>query len=88
MKSFGWKVFAELVALMTVVGGLIAVVIELRQSQSALSTQAYAPHWRVFRIPEPRQQFSEKVERVVADQAVNLSLEKDYLCSPEQWSIG
>jgi hypothetical protein len=41
MKISGWKDFAELAALVAVVGGLVAVVIELRQTQSALSAQAY-----------------------------------------------
>lgn len=159
MKISGWKEFAELVALTAVVGGLVAVVIELRQTQSALSAQAYqtraldvintmhessanpkqamllsdylggkltvdaispeelsqlrshfyirrtdldnehyqfqngfldpdfyetttkreikayAPHWRAFGIPEPRQQFSEEVERILADPAVKSALE-------------
>jgi hypothetical protein len=41
MKISRWKDFAELVALIAVVGGLAAVVVELRQTQSALSAQAY-----------------------------------------------
>ena len=159
MKISDWKEFAELVALIAVVGGLAAVVIELRQTQSALRAQAYqtraldvidtmrelsanpepamlmsayldggltidtaspeeasllrsyfyirrtdldnehyqfqngfldpdfyetttereikayAPHWRAFGIPEPRQQFSEEVERILADPAVKSALE-------------
>ena len=159
MKISGLKEFAELIALVAVVGGLIAVVIELRQTQSALGAQAYqsraldvintmhelsanperaivvsdyldgdltvdsaspeelvqlrnyfyirrtdldnehyqyqngfldpdfyetttrreikayAPHWRAFGIPEPRQQFSEEVERILADPAVKSVLE-------------
>jgi hypothetical protein len=159
MKISGWKEFAELVALIAVVGGLVAVVIELRQTQSALSAQAYqtraldviytihessanpeqavlrsqyldgdltvdaaspeelvqlrnyfymrrtdldnehyqyqngfldpdfyetttkreikayAPHWRAFGIPEPRQQFSEEVDRILADPSVKSALE-------------
>lgn len=159
MKISGWKDLAELVALVAVIGGLVAVVIELRQTQSALSAQAYqsraldvintmhevsanpelailvndyldgdltvdaastkeliqlrnhfylrrtdldnehyqyqngfldpdfyetttrreikayAPHWRAFGIPEPRQRFSEEVERILADPAVKSILE-------------
>ena len=159
MKISGWKDLAELVALVAVIGGLVAVVIELRQTQSALSSQAYqtraldvintmhevsanpelavlvndyldgdltvdaasteelvqlrnhfylrrtdldnehyqyqngfldpdfyatttrreikayAPHWRAFGIPEPRQQFSEEVERILADPTVKSVLE-------------
>jgi len=41
MKISPWKDLAELLALMAVVGGLVAVVFELRQTQSALSAQAY-----------------------------------------------
>ncbi len=41
MKLSGWKDIAEIVALAAVVGGLIAIVIELRQTQSALRAQAY-----------------------------------------------
>ena len=41
MKLSKWKDLVELVALITVVGGLVAVVIELRQTQSALRAQAY-----------------------------------------------
>jgi len=41
MKISRWKDTAELIALVAVIGGLIAVVIELRQTQSALSAQAY-----------------------------------------------
>ncbi len=159
MKFSAWKEFAELVALIAVVGGLFAVVIELRQTQSALRAQAYqtraldvidtmrefsgnpepamlmrdyldgnltvdaaspeelsqlrilfyirrtdldnehyqfqngfldpdfyqtttereikayAPHWRAFEIPEPRRQFTEEVERILADPAVKSALE-------------
>ena len=41
MEIRQWKEFAELVALLAVVGGLVAVVVELRQTQSALKAQAY-----------------------------------------------
>jgi hypothetical protein len=41
MKISRWKDSAELIALVAVIGGLIAVVMELRQTQSALSAQAY-----------------------------------------------
>ena len=41
MKFSNWKEIAELLTLMAVVGGLIAVVAELRQTQAALSAQAY-----------------------------------------------
>jgi len=41
LKLSNWKDLVELVALLTVIGGLAAVVIELRQTQSALSAQAY-----------------------------------------------
>jgi hypothetical protein len=37
--------------------------------------KAYAPHWRAFGVPEPRQQFSEEVERILADPAVKSSLQ-------------
>ena len=151
--------FAELAALVAVVGGLVALVIELRQTQSALSAQAYqtraldvmntmhqssanperqilvtdfmkgnvtleaaspeevvqirnhfylrrtdldnehyqyqsgfldpdfyqtttkreikayAPHWRALGIPEPRQQFSQEVDRILADPTVKSALE-------------
>ena len=159
MKLSGWKDIAEIVALMAVVGGLIAVVIELRQTQSALRAQAYqtraldvistmrvrsvspeldlllsdylskkiavetaspqelsklrshfyirrtdldnehyqysngfldsdfyrtttereikafAPHWRGFGIPEPRQQFIEEVDRILADPSIKSALD-------------
>jgi hypothetical protein len=41
MKTSSWKETAELLALVAVIGGLIAVVMELRQTQSALRAQAY-----------------------------------------------
>ena len=41
MKISNWKETAELLALVAVIGGLIAVVMELRQTQSALRAQAY-----------------------------------------------
>ncbi len=41
MKISRWKDSAELIALVAVIGGLIAVVMELRQTQSALRAQAY-----------------------------------------------
>jgi hypothetical protein len=41
MKISRWKDTAELIALVAVIGGLIAVVMELRQTQSALRAQAY-----------------------------------------------
>ena len=41
MKISSWKETAELLALVAVIGGLIAVVMELRQTQSALRAQAY-----------------------------------------------
>jgi hypothetical protein len=41
MKISNWKESAELLALVAVIGGLIAVVMELRQTQSALRAQAY-----------------------------------------------
>jgi hypothetical protein len=41
MKTSNWKETAELLALVAVIGGLIAVVMELRQTQSALRAQAY-----------------------------------------------
>jgi len=41
MKNRNWKEIAELVALIAVVGGLAAVVVELRQTQVALRAQAY-----------------------------------------------
>ena len=159
MKISGWKDLAELVALVAIVGGLVAVVTELRQTQSALSAaayqsralaamdaflevaanpeltildsryldgqltadtaspeelirlrtifylrridldnehyqyqngfldpdfyetttkreiKAYAPHWRAFGIPEPRQRFSDEVDRILADPGVDSILE-------------
>ena len=41
MKTSSWKETAELLVLVAVIGGLIAVVMELRQTQSALRAQAY-----------------------------------------------
>ncbi len=41
MKISRWKDTAELIALVAVIGGLIAVVMELRQTQTALRAQAY-----------------------------------------------
>ena len=41
MKSRNWKDIAELAALVAVVGGLAAVVVELRQTQVAFRAQAY-----------------------------------------------
>ena len=159
MKLSRWKDIAEIVALTAVVGGLVAVVIELRQTQVALRAQAYqaraldvistmresytnpdlevllndyfgnkltvetaspqelsqirshlyirrtdtdnehyqyqngfldpdfyhtttereikafAPHWRAFGIPEPRQQFAAEVDRILGDPAIKSSLE-------------
>lgn len=159
MNTSSWKDYAELVALIAVVGGLFAVVIELRQTQSALRAQAYqtraldaisatrewakdpkpamlfgdyldgdltadtaspeelaqlrshfytrrtdldnehyqyqngfldpdfyetttkreikayAPHWRAFGVAEPRQQFTEEVDRILADPTVKSALE-------------
>jgi hypothetical protein len=37
--------------------------------------KAYAPHWRAFRVPEPRQQFTEEVDRIFADPTVKSALE-------------
>jgi hypothetical protein len=37
--------------------------------------KAYAPHWRAFGVLEPRQQFTEEVERILADPAVKSALE-------------
>ena len=159
MNISKWKELAEFIALIAVVGGLIAVVIELRQTQSALRAQAYqtraldaisatrewsrspeqamlfgdyldgslttvaaspeelsrlrshfytrrtdldnehyqyqngfldpdfyetttkreikayAPHWRAFGILEPRQQFTEEVDKILADPAVKSVLQ-------------
>jgi len=159
MKLSGWKDIAEIVALVAVIGGLVAVVIELRQTQSALRAQAYqaraldvistmresslypelyvllsdflaakltvetasplelsrlrshfyirrtdldnehfqyqngfldpdfyrtttereikafAPHWRGLGIPEPRQQFIEEVDRILADPSIRSALD-------------
>ncbi len=41
MNLTKWKDIAELVALIAVIGSLIAVAIELRQTQSALQAQTY-----------------------------------------------
>jgi hypothetical protein len=41
MKSQSWKDYAELIALVALVGTLIAVVVELRQTQAALQAQTY-----------------------------------------------
>jgi hypothetical protein len=41
LKLSRWKDVAEIVALAAIVGGLIAVVMELRQTQTALRAQAY-----------------------------------------------
>lgn len=41
MNIASWKETAELIALVAVVGSLIAVVFELRQTQGALQAQAY-----------------------------------------------
>ena len=159
MKLSGWKDIAEIVALAAVVGGLIAIVVELRQTQSALRAQAYqsraidvinamrtysanpelemllnnvftkeldvesaspkeqsrlrshfylrrtdldnehyqfqngfldpdfyhtttereikafAPYWRAFGIPEPRQQFAVEVDRILADPTIKSALD-------------
>ena len=159
MKLSGWKDIAEIVALAAVVGGLIVIVVELRQTQSALRAQAYqsraidvinamrtysanpelemlltnvftkqldvesaspteqsrlrshfylkrtdldnehyqfqngfldpdfyhtttereikafAPYWRAFGIPEPRQQFAEEVDRILADPTIKSALD-------------
>jgi len=158
MKTSSWKETAELIALVAVIGGLIAVVMELRQTQSALRAQAYqtraldvisamqvnsanpelalliqkvysnemdiesatpeersqirshfyvkrtdldnehyqfqngfldpdfyrtttereikafAPFWRALEIAEPRQQFTEEVERILADPSIQSAL--------------
>jgi len=159
MKTSSWKETAELLALVAVIGGLIAVVMELRQTQSALRAQAYqtraldvigamqinsanpeldllikkvysneldfeaavpeersqisshfyikrtdldnehyqfqngfldpdfyrtttereikafAPFWRALGIAEPRQQFTEEVDRILADPSIKSALD-------------
>jgi hypothetical protein len=159
MKISSWKDTAELFALVAVIGGLIAVVMELRQTQSALRSQAYqsraldvigamrvrsanpeldllikkvnsneldiesltpeersqisshfysrrtdldnehyqfqngfldpdfyrtttereikayAPFWRELGIPEPRQQFTEEVDRILVDPSIKSALD-------------
>lgn len=159
MKISSWKETAELLALVAVIGGLIAVVMELRQTQSALRAQAYqtraldvigamrfnsanpelslliqkvysndldiesatpeemsqiishfyirrtdvdnehyqfqngfldpdfyrtttereikafAPFWRALGVNEPRQQFTEEVDRILADPSIKSALE-------------
>ena len=159
MNTSNWKDYAELIALVAIIGGLVAVVIELRQTQSALRAQAYqtraldaisatrewsmnpepamlfgdylagnlttdtaspeqlsqlrshfyarrtdldnehyqyqngfldpdfyepttkreikayAPHWRSFGVLEPRRQFTEEVEKILADPTVESALE-------------
>lgn len=35
--------------------------------------KAFAPHWRDFGVPEPRRQFTEEVDRILADPAVKSS---------------
>ena len=159
MKNSSWKETAELLALVAVIGGLIAVVMELRQTQSALRAQAYqtraldvidamqinsanpeldllikkvysneldfeaavpeersqirshfyikrtdldnehyqfqngfldpdfyrtttereikafAPFWRALAIAEPRQQFTEEVDRILADPSIKSALD-------------
>ncbi len=37
--------------------------------------KAYAPHWRAFGVAEPRQQFTEEVDRILADPTVKSALE-------------
>ncbi len=158
MQISRWKELAELIALLAVVGGLVGIVIELRQTQSALSAQAYqtraldvistlhelsayperavlvseylngdlaiesisaeeqvqlrnyfyvrrtdldnehyqyqngfldpdfyetttmreikayAPHWRAIGILEPRKQFSDEVDRILANPAISAAL--------------
>lgn len=159
MKTSSWKETVELLALVAVIGGLIAVVMELRQTQSALRAQAYqtraldvigamqvrsanpeldllikkvysneldfeaavpeersqisshfyikrtdldnehyqfqngfldpdfyrtttereikafAPFWRALEINEPRQQFTEEVDRILADPSIKSALD-------------
>lgn len=159
MKISSWIETAELLALVAVIGGLIAVVMELRQTQSALRAQAYqtraldvigamrfnsanpelslliqkvysndldiesatpeemsqiishfyirrtdvdnehyqfqngfldpdfyrtttereikafAPFWRALGVNEPRQQFTEEVDRILADPSIKSALE-------------
>ena len=41
MRLSSWRETAELLTLLAVVGSLIAIVMELRQTQAALSAQAY-----------------------------------------------
>jgi hypothetical protein len=36
--------------------------------------KAFAPHWRVFGILEPRQQFTEEVDRILSDPAIKSAL--------------
>ena len=60
MQTSKWKDIAEIVALFAVVASLIAVVFELRQTQSALRAQAYQSrafqaydnHWYMVDRPE------------------------------------
>ena len=72
MTTIGkWKDIAEVVALFAVVASLIAVVFELRQTQSALQAQAYQArafqayenHFSMAQLPE----MSALLQRALAD---------------------
>ena len=41
MKFSKWRETVELITLLAVLGGLVSVVFELRQTQEAISAQAY-----------------------------------------------
>ena len=37
--------------------------------------KAFAPYWRAFEIPEPRQQFAQEVERILSDPTIKSALD-------------
>jgi len=51
-----WKDWFELIALVAVIGSLIAVVVELRQTQTAMQAQAYQA--RAFNGIETNMEFA------------------------------
>jgi len=84
LKLSNWKDLFEVVALLTVIGGLVAVVIELRQTQSALRAQAYQS--RALDAISGLRQSADSVERSILFRNFfrgNLTIET---ASPEELS--
>lgn len=73
MNMSKWKDFAEFVALIAVVGGLVAVVVELRQTRSALRAQAYQAR-ALDSINANREWIVDPEQRILLDNYLNGTL--------------